>query len=126
MKEEKPEIDESIKFGYFYSSGTKVTNFLLGRGNVNCINLHDSKLDWNELRNRIDLSDFSFIFLDGGNKPSIKGIDLMGDDVADYVEKGGVVCTLGASHLEDCMYNIKGRWLNKGYQPVKGEYLKAI
>ena len=119
-------IDESIKFGYFYTSQSNMYKCLKDNKNIHSIDLYDRNLDWNELRKQINLSDFSIIFLDGGNSPNIKAGDLLGNDVADYVDNGGVVCTLGASNAKDAHYTIKGRWCKEKCQPVGSKQKKFL
>ena len=111
-------IDESLKVGFFYTSQSKIYRALKNNKNLIRIQINNEELDWNELKKEINLSHFSIIFLDGGNPPSIQGLDLLGDEVADYVDNGGVVCTLGASNAKDAYYTIKGRWKREKYQAV--------
>ena len=117
-------IDESIKFGYFYTSQTNMYKCLKDNKNMHSIDVNDSDLDWNEQRKQINLSDFSIIFLDGGNPAKIIGINLLGDEVADYVENGGVVCTLGASNASNAYYTVKGRWKEENYQAARSKQEK--
>ena len=114
------EIEKTHKIAIFHTAKSKICIFLISKKKTKSIYMFDRNLDWNELRKQTNLSDFSIIFLDGGNSPKIKGIDLLGNDVADYVDNGGIVCTLGASNIRGCIYTIKGRWKNEDYQPVKG------
>ena len=45
----------------------------------------------------------------------------MGDKICDYVDNGGVVCSIGAANGRDCIYTVAGRWKKDGYQTVKGK-----
>ena len=123
MDNKKNLVEESIKFGFFYSSFSKLFQLLNENDNILAINLKDEDLDWRKMRTQKNLSDLSIIFLDGGNSPTIIGIDLLGDDVADYVDNGGVVCTLGASNIDNCVYTVKGRFCYESYQPVRSSFV---
>ena len=73
MREDKVNciVDDTIKFGFFYSSPTSIYDSLVINKNMKSIDINDSTLDWRILKNEIDLSELSIIFLDGGNRPKM-------------------------------------------------------
>ena len=114
-------VNESIKFAYFFTNKTTIFKLFQKNENMTKIDLYNRNLDWIKQSKQTNLSDFSIIFLDGGNPTIIHGTDLMGNEIADYVDNGGVVCTLGPSNAKDSHYSIKGRWKEERYQPVHGK-----
>jgi hypothetical protein len=110
------------KIGFFYTHQTRTFNQLRDAKTISLhsLDLYDANKNWKQLRDEVNLSEFSLIFLDGGNQPRINGIELLGDEIADYVDNGGIVCTMGPSNAKDSHYSIKGRWKNEKYQPVHG------
>jgi hypothetical protein len=43
--------------------------------------------------------------------------DTLGNNLADYVDGGGIVVQYGFSFYAPCCYGVNGRWLNQGYSP---------
>ena len=123
MKTQKIYVDDSIKFAYIYSHQTnlyKSIEITQPKGMFS-LKISNHLLDWVEFKqqNSINLSEFTIIFLDGCNNPKHCEAILIGDQIADYVDNGGIVCTLECSNIENAYYTVKGRWESEIYQPLR-------
>eukprot|EP01091_Cochliopodium_minus_P017975 TRINITY_DN718_c0_g1_i1.p1 TRINITY_DN718_c0_g1~~TRINITY_DN718_c0_g1_i1.p1 ORF type:complete len:290 (-),score=99.11 TRINITY_DN718_c0_g1_i1:23-811(-) len=118
-------VPKSIKFAYLHSSPYRPLELLKQKNehmwDVNISPYDENRTKWPEWKNKFRLDDMNIVIIDGGNMVKSEGEGKeIGDDVADYVDKGGVVVTLGYGNAAYAEYSPKGRWKTGNYQVIQG------